>query len=355
VSHPPRRRSRVLRNVGVSLGVAVALWLGCEAALRLAAPQAPRVESADGRGLGVEDSVLGHRYRPNARVVYHTPEFTTAIAINADGRRDSTTHDDSLAVRVLVLGDSFTFGTGNVEHDVWTAVMERVLRDRGIAVDIVNAGVEGFDTRAEAHYLFELEPLVKPDVVVLGFLASDVYTNQPLDAAPQRSSDEQRAQRAPSHVVALAKRVAMQSDWVYQHLFLVTPRKEYYRVPTTPHVAEQLDVTRTLLATIDEFCRTRGIRFVVISIPQQFGALAAARNDRFSGIDPRAIDRDLAVFARARGLAWIEMLEPLAEAYRTTGVDMFYRLDGHLTADGNRVVGERAAETIAPILSRRPR
>jgi len=219
-------------------------------------------------------------------------------------------------------------------------------------VEVVNAGVEGLNTGTEAHYLFELEPVIKPDVVVLGFLANDVYTNQPLDAAPPRSSEEHRAHGFTSHAVAWAKRLVMQSDWVYQHLFLVTSKKEYYTVPMTEQVAEQLRVTRDLLAAMEKFCRARGIRFVVVSIPQQFGALAAARGDRFSGVDPGVIDADLAPFAREHGFPWIETLDPLAEAYRTTGVDMFYRVDGHLTRDGHRVVGERAAEAIAPILPR---
>ena len=47
-----------------------------------------------------------------------------------------------------------------------------------------------------------------------------------------------------------------------------------------------------------------------------------------------------------------EMEPALAAAYRTTRADMYYRVDGHLTAAGNRVVGERAAKALAPMVAR---
>jgi lysophospholipase L1-like esterase len=355
MSPKPRGRFGFLRDVAISVAVVAVLWAVCEVTLRAVRPQVSHTEWLDGRSRAVPDNLLGHRYRPGARAVQRTPEFTAEYNIDAAGRRAGTSAGGKYGFRVLVLGDSFTFGDGVAAEEVWTAVMERTLRDRRVEILVFNAGVEGYNTRSEAHYLFELEPVLKPDVVVLGFVANDVYTNQPLYVAPSSSVDEHRENGAASHVIALAKRVAMQNDWIYQRLFLVTARKEYYAVPFSPHVTEQLDVTRNLIGAMEAFCRGNGIRFVVVSIPQQFGVIAAARDDRFSGVDPRAIDRDLAAFASTRGFAWIETLEPLAEAYRTTGVDMFYRVDGHLTRDGNRVVGENAADQITPYRARRPR
>jgi len=339
----------------VSVGVALALWVGCEATLRVARPQVSRTEEVGGRSRAVEDRVLGHRYRPGARAIHRTPEFTAEYIIGADGRREGTRCCDSLGVRILVLGDSFAFGAGVASGEVWTVVMARALAARGVSADVVNAGVEAYDTRSEAHLLFELAPIIAPDVVVLSFLANDVYTNRPLSEAPPRSSDEQRGEGFALHSVAWAKRLAMQNDLLYSLLFLVTPRKEYYAVPVTERVTAQLGVTRELIGSMEWYCRERGIEFAVVSIPQQFGVLAGAHEYRFRGVDPTSIDANLAGLARERGFPWIEMLPSLADAYTTTGVDMYYRVDGHLTAAGNRVVGESAAEALAPVVARRAR
>lgn len=351
----PPRRFGFVRDIAVSTGVALVLWAGCEVTLRVARPQVSRTEEADGLSRAVEDSVLGHRYRPGTRAVQRTPEFTAEYQIDADGRRAGVQHPDSLGVRVLVLGDSFAFGVGVAPADVWTSVLVRSLAARGLRVDLVNAGVEAYDTRSEAHYLFELAPVVRPDIVLLAFLANDVYTNRPLDQAPRRSSDQQRGRGFELHSVAWAKRVVMQSDWLYTVLFLVTPRKEYYATPVTGHVTEQLGVTRDLMGAMESYCRERGMDFAVVSIPQQFGVIATADGYRFRGVDPELIDANLVGLARERGFPWIAMLRPLADAYRETGRDAYYRVDGHLTVEGNRLVGEGVAEGLAPIIERRSR
>ncbi len=352
MSQDPRRRLGFLRDTAVSFAVALALWIGCEVTLRVASPQVSRTEEVDGQSRAVEDSVLGHRYRPGARAIHRTPEFTAEYVIDADGRRAGTRCCDSLGVRVLILGDSFAFGAGVPSDSVWTVVMARTLAARGLRVDVINAGVEAYDTRSETRVLAELAPQLQPDIVLLSFLANDVYTNQPLHAAPRRSSEEQRGEGFALHSVAWAKRLAMQNDRLYSLLFLVTRRKEYYRVPASEQVALQFGVTRTLIDGMQSYCHARGIEFAVVSIPQLFTVLATARDYRFDGLDPSAIDANLAGLSREREFAWIEMESSLAAAYRTTRADMYYRVDGHLTAAGNRVVGERAAKALAPMVAR---
>ncbi len=351
----PRRRFRFLRDAAVSTGVALAVWAGFEATLRVARPQVSRTEEKDGLARAVEDSVLGHRYRPGTRAVQRTPEFTAEYAIGPDGRRVGTQHPDSLGVRVLVLGDSFTFGVGVAPDDAWTSVMARALAARGLRVDLANAGVEAYDTRSEAHALVELAPSLQPQVVLLGFLANDVYTNRPFDDAPGRAIGAGSGGGFELHSVAWAKRVVMHSDWLYSLLFLVTSRKEYYATPVTERVADQLAVTRDLLGRMEDYCHERGVAFAVASIPQQFGVIMTANGYRFRGVDPDLIDENLVGLARERGFPWIALQKPLADAYRATGRDAYYRVDGHLTVEGNRLVGEAVADALAPVIEARAR
>lgn len=353
--HLLHRRFGLLRDVAVSLTVAAALGVVFEVALRATRPQMARTESVDGRSRAVEDSVLGHRYRPGSRAIHDTPEFRAEYEIDDHGWRSGTRYADSLGVRVLVLGDSSTFGDGVSPGDVWTSVCARSLAAQGLRADMMNAGIEGYDTRAEAHYLFELAPRVRPEVVVVAFLANDVYTNQPLEAKPASGVGEGGGREFELHSVAWAKRLVMQSDRLYARLFLVTSRKEFYATPVSERVTERLGVTRELFSAMEAYCRDRGIDLVVVSIPQQFAVLASARGFRFRGVDPDLIDANLAGLARERGFLWIQTLEPLADAYRNTGADMYYRVDGHLTAAGHRVVGEHATRALAQVLAKRRR
>jgi len=342
---PGGRLRRLARDAAVSAAVAVGLFAVVEIALRVAAPQTSRTEVLSGAPRAIKDPVLGHRYRPNAHARHRTPEFDADYLINSHGRRDSPPpEDDSLAVRVLVLGDSFTFGAGNAEADVWTAVMERTLAGQGRRVDVVNAGVEGYDTHSEALYLEALAPELHPDVVVLGFLANDVYTNTPAETPP--ADVDHPGGGVELHAVEWARRMVMQNDRAYARMFLLTSRKAYYSTPASEQVRRQIEITGGWLTRMEAFCRERGVRFAVVSIPQQFAVIAGARGMSFRGVDPGVIDRELSELARERGFPWFEMLPPLVEAYRSSGVDMFYRADGHLTPAGNRVVGEAAAGTL---------
>lgn len=335
----------------MSVAVAGGLFLALEVLLRVAAPQVASTENVGGFARAIPDSGLGHRYRPGAVAIHRTPEFTARYEIGSDGRRvTGTPAADTAAVRVLVLGDSFTFGAGNESDRVWTAVMENSLRERGLNVEVWNAGVEGYDTRSELLLLQRLAPVVRPHVVVVGFLANDVYTNTPADAPAPSSAREHRGRRLELHTVELGKRLLMKNDRAYARLFLLTSRKEYYAASPSPLVSRQIGVTGDLLGALRGYCEQHGIAFAVVSMPQQFAVLSLGRGLSFPGIDPTVIDANLARIAAETGFPWIDVLPVLAADYREHGEDLYYRLDGHFTARGNRLVGEAAAAALAELV-----
>lgn len=98
--------------------------------------------------------------------------FTTnAQGFRAD--RDFTYDKPAGVFRVLVLGDSHTQGFEVHQNESYSAVLEKLLRDRGIKAEVINAGVSGFGT-AEQLVMLENEGLrYKPDAVVVGFFAND--------------------------------------------------------------------------------------------------------------------------------------------------------------------------------------
>lgn len=76
---------------------------------------------------------------------------------------------------VLALGDSLYAGYGLRPNESFPAVLERQLKERGIAAKVVNAGVSG-DTTAggRARLAFTLDGLErKPDLALVGLGAND--------------------------------------------------------------------------------------------------------------------------------------------------------------------------------------
>lgn len=77
--------------------------------------------------------------------------------------------------RVMVLGDSLTWGTGLAPEERYTAITEKLLNktfdDR--TFEVLNFGVSGGHTTLEKNILLHLKEAVNPDYIVVGFCLND--------------------------------------------------------------------------------------------------------------------------------------------------------------------------------------
>ena len=87
----------------------------------------------------------------------------------------------SSAVRIVVLGDSLAAGLGLAADEAFPAVVERLLRDRGRAVEVVNAGVSG-DTSAGGLARLDWVLQRPADVLVVELGGNDALRGQDLEA-----------------------------------------------------------------------------------------------------------------------------------------------------------------------------
>ena len=76
-------------------------------------------------------------------------------------------------LRILVLGDSVTFGTGVSRSETFPKRLERNLRRRGKQVEVINAGVNGYTAYNEVHYYLSEMRRYEPDIVVLAVVLND--------------------------------------------------------------------------------------------------------------------------------------------------------------------------------------
>lgn len=101
----------------------------------------------------------------------------------------------SSAVRIVVLGDSLAAGLGLAADEAFPAVVERMLRDRGHAVTVVNAGVSG-DTSAGGLARLDWVLGQRTDVLVVELGGNDALRGQNLEATETNLRDIVRRGRA---------------------------------------------------------------------------------------------------------------------------------------------------------------
>jgi hypothetical protein len=102
---------------------------------------------------------------------------SNVVTLNSNGLRDKEIAYDKPAgeKRVLLLGDSVTFGWGVSDGETFSDRMEPQLRSlTGIRWEVINAGVNGYNTQQEETYLRMEGIRYQPEIVVLLYNPNDV-------------------------------------------------------------------------------------------------------------------------------------------------------------------------------------
>src|SRR5215207_4791266 len=153
-THVPRRRySRILGRFAAVLGGVMAPVLMLEIFLRVGGAIAPgEYQTAD---LNAASEQFGRLNTANRAGAKRTGEFSTHVRVNSKGLRGPEIPYTKPAgvYRVLVLGDSFTFGAQVEEDDTLVVRLAEHLRAAAARagsaiteVETINGGVDGWNT-----------------------------------------------------------------------------------------------------------------------------------------------------------------------------------------------------------------
>ncbi len=114
-----------------------------------------------------EDPLLGHEHVPSSKAVLQSVE----IRINADGLRGAEVKAIPAQRRILFLGSSITLGWGIEEEKVMTSLLQKDFDDRGMDVEVLNAGIGNYNTaRYVRRFMTRLSHLEPTDIVVNYFV-----------------------------------------------------------------------------------------------------------------------------------------------------------------------------------------
>jgi len=201
------------------------------------------------------DPLTGHGHRPNGEARL----MGVDVKINSKGLRDRDIPYERTpsALRILMLGDSFTEGWGVPFEQTFSKRIERLYAARGVAAEVINAGVGNYNTVMEVNYFLTDGYRYRPDIVVLNYV--------PNDAEPvPRSAQPNRLMRVCHSCVFILGRidmllrgVSLRAGWAAYYLGL------YDRGNAAGWLA-----AKAAIAGLAAYCRSHGIKLLIAHLPE---------------------------------------------------------------------------------------
>lgn len=323
------------------------------------------------------DPLIGYRLSPHSYARHRGPEFDTHIAINAQGMRmdrDVSYETPPGKQRILLIGDSFTFGHGVNVQDRFGERLEKILT----SVEVLNMGVWG--TGTDQQYLLYREEGVKfnADLVILLYLVENitrngndgtvqhgdrmlpkprfrlqegklVLTNVPVPKHSVPINDEQRQWQENQGIgipipfkgflrehSALYRLLHSRGSNTLHQLF----KTEVIPFPQYQEDREAWQITKLLFKQFANEASQNGSEFLLVILPTQEFV-------NRTHIDPFP-QKMIIKACKASRIGVLDMLPALKRMSSESEHGLYYAMDGHWNVDGHKA----AARIIADYLTK---
>ena len=269
-------------------------------------------------------------FKPNAAGVFPgnvDMTRTFPYRTNRHGLRDRDWPEKkSDEKRVLVVGDSYTWGYAVAEEEAFPQTAERLLAARGRPeVDVINGGVPDYNSRQQRQLLERLLPVYRPDAVFLGYLVNDAEPSTAMPVPP-----EETYRHAHSWFLAELQETAN------RRLFrrrVFDSKKETVGGSYLDGFAEDSMKWRDSKQAIREMrdlCAAAGIPFTVLILPD----FTQTFDDAYHW---RPIHDAVAAWGSELGIPVFDLLIPFRGEDH---VSLLVPWDGHPNAEGHRRIAE---------------
>ena len=345
---PGRRRLLTLLLAGTSMLVALGL---CELLVRWARPAFIPQPDPIRNPFWHYDAELGWAHEPGQKGSFSRAEFTHPVSINSLGWRDRERAIDKPAgvTRLAVLGDSFTWGHGVADEEIFTRLLERRLP----GVEALNFGLSASATDQQLLILRRYALSYAPDLVLVMVSRNDFIGNlaeregiYPKPRFVLRPGGALELVNVPVPRVPEAARTAR---WLRGHSALWNLIE--WRFAADPERAQEpgadpYEMTCALLEAIRGEAQAAGARM----------AAALASSNAHTYLDPipsleaRRFE-SVKECGAARGFPVLDLVPAFRAAARAGPgggrVELFYPLDKHWNARGHEAAADELARLLA--------
>ena len=261
--------------------------------------------------------------------------------------------------RMAVLGSSISWGYMIPFEDVWSVKATKTLGARcGHPIDVQSLG--GFGNLSQVAARTPEAIALHPQLVALVVAPFDLSKlpsggfdpahglQAPPPAPPAHPSlrDRARSLLSDSRAATIALHYTYGNAELYtaNHLKYDGDVSGYLRSPMPQAWRDRLDVVNAAVAYIGLRLKPTGAPLLLVYSPSLLQADLIAGRKTISGIDPEAIDRDLAWIAKRNGALFADGGAVFARVRNAP--DYFYRADGHPNSAGQALLGRVVEDAI---------
>jgi hypothetical protein len=300
-----------------------------------------------------------HREQTGPHAIYHPtrgwalkPDITnmhvfdgTILNSNSKGLRGKTEYEYQRTPgkqRIVVLGDSFTFGAEVADDEIYPYYLQSALP----GAEVLNLGVQGYGHDQMLLYLKEEGIKYHPDVVILGFVYFDIYRNifTFFAYAKPKFKVVSGGLQLTNVPVPTPDRVLAQEPYRPKALDLLVILREKLRWTLGKNETEARDLTAALLDRIVVMTQNIGAVPVIVYLPagEEIKPLPR-RYVALTAYSPSVVEREqyLHDYCQRRGISCL-FLGPRFREQAKKGVDLIppQNLWGHWTPEGHRLAAQ---------------
>lgn len=328
-------------------------------------------------------NLLPYELKKSTRCPLRQKEFTTTASLNSLGYRgqEFSYQKDPNVFRILVVGDSFTFGHGVNDDQTYSYQLNQRLKDQG-NFEVINAGyMAAFSPDSYYLYLKEKGLKLQPNLVLLGFfiwndisdLKETVWLSADEQGLPTRILSQFRTVDSEGRLTQTTAKHRYQypllrNSQIFQLLYAhktsalekvfqlfdqspnLNPERQMQTVYTNcifdsrcfekSYLTEWEKVQKVLLTT-NEMLKKQNIPLLVVLIPARQQVIQNEKNFPLNDEQKAGINKKISEFLSNSEINFLDLQLPFQEL---DCQDCYFAEDAHWTAKGHQFAAKQLAK-----------
>jgi len=253
-------------------------------------------------------------------------------------------------IRIMVVGDSLTFGNAAPFEAIYPKVLERMLKRQNPHIEVITTAAGGWATYDELDFLKDEGLGYQPDIVILGFYPNDFRTRPPnyLASLSKEGRLESRPwllRWLPYQQIFLLKRSALITYLRDRVALLFPDEKDTSKqfLMTEPELFKNPRVIDTLgyILELKQACEEKKAKLMVASIPP-INSFWVPRGQPL-------YNKQLESFCQAHNIGFVDLAPGFWKVKNPAGL-YYYPWDLHMNPQGHHLAAEQLFQPVMDLV-----